>query len=57
MLCQFLLYSLVTQYMYMCVYIYIYEFFFLILSSLMFYPKRLDIVPCTIEQDLIAYLL
>ena len=28
---------------------------FLILSSIMFYPKRLDIVPCALQQDFIAY--
>ena len=33
----------------------IYIFFFLTLSSIMFYPKKLDIVPCAIQQDLIAY--
>ena len=38
-LCQFLLYSMVTQ-------SYIYTFFFLTLSSIMFYPNRLDIVSC-----------
>ena len=40
MLCQFLLYGKVTQ-----AYIYI---LFLVLSSIMFYPKRLDMVPCAI---------
>ena len=28
---------------------------FLILSSIMFYPKRLDIVSCAIQEDLVAY--
>lgn len=28
----------------------------LVLSSIMFYPERLDIVPCAMRQDLIAYL-
>ena len=28
---------------------------FLMLSSSMFYPKRLDTVPCAVQQDLIAY--
>ena len=28
---------------------------FLILSSIRFYPKRLDRVPCAVQQDLIAY--
>ena len=37
-LCQFLLYSIVTQ-------SYIYIHFFLLFSSIMFYPKRFDIVP------------
>ena len=51
MFCQFLLYSNVPQ-----LYIYIYiHILFLILSSIMFYPKRLDLVPCAVQQDLIAY--
>ena len=51
MFCQFLLCSKVTQ-----LYTYIYTYIlFLILSSIMFYPKRLDIVPCAIQQDFIAY--
>ena len=37
-----------------CVYIYT-HIFFLILSSIMFYYKGLDIIPCAIEKDLIAY--
>ena len=41
-LCHFLLQSIVTQ-------LYIYIHFFLILSSIMFYPKRLDIVPCAVQ--------
>ena len=45
MFCQFLLYSKMTQ---LCVYIYS-------LSSIMVYPKRLDLVPCAVQQDLIAY--
>ena len=59
-LCQFLLYCIVTQsYTHTCVYIYIFiythTFFFLILSSIKFYPKRLDIVPCAVQYVLIAY--
>ena len=27
---------------------------FLILSSIIFYPKRLDIVPCAVQQAIIA---
>ena len=50
---QFLLYNKVTQ-----SYIYIYTLYiyilFLILSSVIVYPKRLDIVPCTVAQDLIV---
>ena len=47
--CQFLWYSKETQ-----LYIHIY-IIFLTLSSIMFHHKWLDIVPCAIEQDLIAY--
>ena len=32
------------------------DILFLMLSSIMVYPKRLDIVPCAIQQDLTAYL-
>ena len=42
MLCQFLLYSKVTQ-LYVDVYI-----IFLTLPSIMFYHKWLDIVPCAV---------
>ena len=52
---SFLLYSKVTQSqicMCVCVYIYI---LFLTLSSIMLHHKQLDIVPCAIQQDLIAY--
>ena len=35
--------------------IHIYTHSFLVLSSITFYPKRLDIVPCAIQLDLIAY--
>ena len=42
---QFLLYSKVTQ-------LYI---LFVTLSSIMFHHKWLGIVPCAIQQDLIAY--
>ena len=57
MLCQFLLYRKVTQSsislsLSLSLYIHIP---FLILSSIMVYPKRLGIVPCAIQQDLIAY--
>ena len=48
MLCQFLLYSKVTQ-SYLCMYEYVYTQThrpFLILLSILGYPKRLDIVPC-----------
>ena len=45
-----------THYIYICVYIYIHtHILFLILSSIMVYPKRLDTVPCAVQQDLIAY--
>ena len=47
MLCQFPLYSKVIQ-----LYIHIP---FLILPSIMVYPKRLDTVPCAVQQELIAY--
>ena len=53
MLCQFLLYSEVTwSCMYMCVYI---STPFVVLPSIIVYPKGLEIVPCAVEQDLIAY--
>ena len=42
MLCQILLYSKVTQ-------SYIVYILFLILSFIMFYPKKLDIVSCAIQ--------
>ena len=48
MLYQYLLYSKVTQ---LCIYIYP----FLVLFSIMVCLKRLGIVPCAIQQDLIAY--
>ena len=51
--CQFLLFSKVTQFV--CVCVYTQAFFFLDCSSIMFYHKWLDIVPCAIQQDLIAY--
>ena len=49
MLCQFLLYSKVTQ-SYMYIYTHTHtHILFLILSSITFYPKRLDIIPCAIQ--------
>ena len=42
---QFLLYRQVTQ---SCI-------SFIILSSISVFPKRLDIVPCALQQDLIVY--
>ena len=49
MLCQYLLYNEVIQ-------SHIYTHMpFLILSSIMIYPKRLDIFPCAVQKDLIAY--
>ena len=43
MLCQFLLYSkVIWSHIYILI-------LFLTLSSIMFYPKRLDIVPLAIE--------
>ena len=61
MFLQFLLYGKVTQssiYTYICMYIYVcmhMYIIFLILSSIIFCHKRLDIVPCAIQQDLIVY--
>ena len=46
MLCQSLLYSKVTQ-LYTCIHS------FLIFFSIMVYPRRLDIVPCAIQWDLV----
>ena len=40
------------SYTYICIYIHI---LFLTLFSILFHPKGLDIVPCAIQQDLIAY--
>ena len=37
------------------VYVYTHTFFFLMLSSIMFHHKCLDIVPCAVQQDFIAY--
>ena len=48
LLCQFLLYSRVTSYMYIYIPC-------LVLSSIMLCPKRLDIAPCAVQQDLLAY--
>ena len=49
MFCQFLLYSKVTQsYIYM-------HILFLTLSSIRFHHKCLAMVPCAIQQNLIAY--
>ena len=50
MFCQILLYSKVTQSLSPPTHI-----VFLTLSSIMFHHKWLDIVPCAIQQDLIAY--
>ena len=76
MLCQFLLYSKVTQILYIytlytyyiythyiLIYVYIYThtiylyicIYIHTFSSILFYHKRLDIVPCAIQQDLISY--
>ena len=44
---QFLLYSKMTQQ---------FKYMFFFSSSIMIYPKRLDIVPCAVQQDPIAYL-
>ena len=59
MLCQFLLYSKVTQ-----LYIHIHTHThththtpFLTLSSIIVYPKRLVIVPCAVQQELILNVL
>ena len=46
MFCQFLLYSKVTQ-----SYIKIHS---VSVSSIMFHPRRLDIVPCAVQQDRVA---
>ena len=48
MLCQFLLYSKVTQ-------SHIYTHSLSYSSPIMFYPKWLDIVPCVVRQDPTAY--
>ena len=37
------------------IYIYIYMHFFLVLSSVMFYPKKVNTALCTVQQDLIAH--
>ena len=51
MFCHFLLYSKVTQ-----IYIYIYiHIFFLTLSSIMVHHNWLAMIPCAVQQDLIAY--
>ena len=54
-MCQFLLYSKVTSLVcvYVCIYIYTHIYihthtFFLLPFSIMFYIKRLNIVPCAI---------
>ena len=60
--------SVIYIYIYMYIYIYVYIYihththkyiymciFFFVLSSVMVYPMWLDIVPCAIQQDLIAY--
>ena len=47
MLCSFLLYSQVIH----CTYINIFFHIF----SIMIYRRILDIVPCAIQQDLVAY--
>ena len=47
--CQFLLCCKVTQ-----SYTNIHSSFFLILSSILVYPRRLDRVPCAAQQDLMA---
>ena len=48
MLCQFLLYSKVTP-------SYIHKHFFLIPSTIMFYPKETGSILCAVQQDLVAY--
>ena len=48
MLCQFLLYSKVTQ-----LYIYIHSLSYIIFQHV--YPKRLDIISYAAQQDLMAY--
>ena len=78
MLCQFLLYTKVTQSyiyiyvcmcmyiyvcicmcicVYMCIYIYTYKYtvFFSYYLPSKFYHKRLDIVPCAVQQDFLTY--
>ena len=61
--CQFLLYGKVTQ-LYICVCIYVYMYinthlyvYILLLTvfSIVSHQKWLDIVPCAMQQDLIAY--
>ena len=56
MFCQFLLYSKVIRiYTYIHIHIYTHtHILFLILSSIMFYHKRLDIALRVVQQDLIA---
>ena len=41
-------YVYVHVYVYVCIYIYI-NSFFLMLSSVIVYPKRLDVVPCAMQ--------
>ena len=58
MLCQFLLYSTVTQSLSLChTYMYIHTRISLISSPIMFYPKRLNTVPCATQQDLTSLLI
>ena len=41
-------------YIYVCVCVCVYTHSLLILFSIMVYPRRLDVVPCAVQSDLIA---
>ena len=53
------IYIYTNIYIYIYIYLHIYtciSIHFLILPSIKLYQKRLDIVPCAVQQDLMAYL-
>ena len=47
-------YIYIHTYIYACVYTYIYILFFILLS-IMVYPRKLVVVPCTAQEDLVIY--